>query len=203
MPYWKKIICLSNSRKIAGRCVAGKEIINDRIGHWIRPVGNSASRGVSISDQRYKDRNDAQLLDIIDIPFAKALPECHQAENHLLDTTHHWTRIGRFPWLDMPKLVDLPQTLWCNGNSSFSGRNNRLPAKTATDYSESLYLIHVDKVTLMVGQKAPQYSDSKRAVRAGFNYNGVQYLIDVTDPFIENSGPSRRQLHCRSAVSLH
>lgn len=185
MSYWKKVICLSNSRKKSGRCVAGKEIINGQIGQWIRPVSAHTSREVSIIDQRFEDKTNTQLLDIVDILFEKAVPENHQSENHLIDTSYYWTKTEKFPWDDMPKLVDTPRTLWSNGNSSTSGINNRLLAEQATDYSASLYLIHVEKVTLMVGQKAPQFSDSKRAVRAGFNYNGVYYLIDVTDPFIE------------------
>jgi hypothetical protein len=185
MPYWKKIICLSNSRKKSGRCVAGKEIAKGQIGQWLRPVSARISREVPIIDQRYKDGTDAQLLDIVDILFEKAIPHGHQSENHLIDTSYYWTKRGHSPWHDMPKLADTPKTLWYNGNSSTSGINNRLSAEQATDYSASLYLIHVEKVSLLVGQKAPQFSDSKRAVRASFNYNGVYYIIDVTDPFIE------------------
>jgi hypothetical protein len=191
MPYWKKIICLSNSRKKSGRCVAGKEIINGQIGQWIRPVSAHTSREVSIIDQRFEDKTNTQLLDIVDILFEKAVPENHQSENHLIDTSYYWTKTEKFPWDDMPNLVDTPRTLWSNGNSSTSGINNRLFAEIAVDFSESLSLIKVENIVLKVGKKAPQFSDSKRAVRADFNYNGVHYIIDVTDPFIENSYLSR------------
>lgn len=191
MSYWKKIICLSNSRKKSGRCVTGKEIINGQIGQWIRPVSARTSREVSIIDQRFEDKTNTQLLDIVDILFEKAVPENHQAENHLIDTSYYWTKTEKFPWDDMPKLVDTPRTLWSNGNSSTSGINNRLFAEIAVDFSESLSLIKVENIVLKVGKKAPQFSDSKRAVRADFNYNGVHYIIDVTDPFIENSYLSR------------
>lgn len=185
MPYRKTIICLSNSRKKSGRCVAGKEIIDGQVGQWIRPVSNFVSREVPVIDQRYEDKTATQLLDIVDISFEKAVPHSHQSENHLIDRSYYWTKTGRYPWKDMPKLLDSPKSLWCNGDSSFSGINNRLIADLAADFPASLYLIQVEKMVLKVGQKAPQYSDSKRAVRADFHYNGIHYLIDVTDPFIE------------------
>ena len=37
-----------------------------------------------------------------------------------------------------------------------------------------------------MGLKAPEYPDSKRAVRGEFTYRNVNYRIDVTDPFIES-----------------
>ncbi len=37
----------------------------------------------------------------------------------------------------------------------------------------------------MVGRKASEYVDSKRAVRGKFIYRGVNYRMDITDPEIE------------------
>ena len=42
----KRIVCLANSRKRGGRCVAGKELLADgRAGGWIRPVSAARKRG--------------------------------------------------------------------------------------------------------------------------------------------------------------
>lgn len=38
MPYTKRIVCLANSRKYKGSCVAGKEIMGNAFGGWVRPV---------------------------------------------------------------------------------------------------------------------------------------------------------------------
>ena len=35
----KRIVCLANSRKLNGRCLAGKEFGGKGVGTWIRPVG--------------------------------------------------------------------------------------------------------------------------------------------------------------------
>ena len=35
MPTVKRIVCLANSRKLTGRCVAGKELLEgNRLGGW-------------------------------------------------------------------------------------------------------------------------------------------------------------------------
>ena len=48
MPTVKRIVCLANSRKLHGRCVAGREWDGDRVGPWLRPV--SARAGQAVSD---------------------------------------------------------------------------------------------------------------------------------------------------------
>jgi hypothetical protein len=69
------------------------------------------------------------------------------------------------------------------GNGSYAGLNNRL--NIGQEDGISLYLVETDRLCLLVGRKAPDYADSKRAVRGEFVYRGVNYRMDVTDPEIE------------------
>ncbi len=183
MSYSLTIVCLANSRKCSGRCIAGKEIGGGGVGGWVRPVSDRESREISEEERRYRDGSLPHPLDIITIPMKKPLPEVHQSENHLIDQDRDWEKTGIFPWSDMPTLIDSPLRLWATNCSSYSGRNNRVPAGEPAD--SSLYLIQPSVVTLVVGVKAAEYPDSKRTVRAQFHYNSIEYLIDVTDPHIE------------------
>jgi len=47
----KKIICLANSRKYGGRCIAGKEI---RSRNWIRPIRDGGNGELRVSNLKYK-----------------------------------------------------------------------------------------------------------------------------------------------------
>lgn len=96
--YTKTIICLANSRKINGRCVAGKEIAGGKIGAWIRPVSSQPAGELSEKDRCYENCHDPKLLDVIRIPMIKAQPHGCQTENHLIDagyfSTNERKRVG-------------------------------------------------------------------------------------------------------------
>ena len=71
------IVCLANSRKISGRCVAGKRTSDNS---WFRPISNRAGHEISEFDRRYSDGKTAQLLDVIEIPCIEERPHGHQSE---------------------------------------------------------------------------------------------------------------------------
>lgn len=184
MAYAKRIVCLANSRKISGRCVAGKEISQQgKIDGWIRPVSDRPTGELSEEERRYKNGADPALLEIITIPMKNAAPHAHQPENHIIDPDRYWEKSGAYPLSQIDKLLDSPSTLWATGDSAYSHRNNRIPQDALPD--SSLYLVRVRAVTLVVGPKAPEFDNHKQVVRAHFSYGGDDYIMDVTDPLIE------------------
>ena len=79
MPSVKRIVCLANSRKLSGRCIAGREFDGRRAGDWVRPVSDSEHEEVSQRERQYEDGSDPKVLDIIDVPLVEARP---LAEGH-------------------------------------------------------------------------------------------------------------------------
>src|SRR6266436_6879901 len=96
--YTKRIMCLANSRKMSGRCLAGKEFGNNKFGSWIRPVSGREHEEISESDRRYKDGQTARLLDVVSIPMLKAKPGTYQSENHLIADQFYWTKSSVATW---------------------------------------------------------------------------------------------------------
>ena len=87
----KRIVCLANSRKMSGRCIAGKEILSDgRIGAWIRPVSDRENEEVSEYERQYIDGSDPSVLDAMEIPLIAPRPKDYQRENWLLNPATYW-----------------------------------------------------------------------------------------------------------------
>lgn len=127
MNYTKRIVCLANSRKMSGRCIAGLEIEGDRIGGWIRPVSGRPSEEIALSDRRFENGSEPELLDILEIPMLEPRPHSCQIENHLIDDKIYWVKDGEFPRQQLLQLCEVPNPLWVNGSHSYNGINDRIP----------------------------------------------------------------------------
>lgn len=51
----KRIVCLANSRKLAGRCIAGREWSTAGAGDWVRPVSKREHGDVGEYERQYED----------------------------------------------------------------------------------------------------------------------------------------------------
>jgi len=181
-PSPKEIICLANSRKFSGRCIAGKEIAGGRAGQWIRPIGHTETGELSVKEIAYRDGTDPRLLDVLAIPLSRHVPHSYQTENYLADEGL-WLKKGSFPVADLPGLCDPVDSLWRNGYSSGSGLNDRVPeAITQEQIRRSLLFIRPEQAMIAV-EEGPNLL---KRLRARFHFVGEEYCLPVTDPEVEN-----------------
>ena len=181
----KRIVCLANSRKMQGRCVAGRELNAGVVGAWIRPVSDRPAEEVSEYERQYPDGSDPRVLDIIQVPLIEARPRDYQQENWLLDPQLYWVKRGTLGWDDLSSLQDRRGPLWINGNSSYNGRNDRIPLAQAIELRSSLKLIHVRNLGLRVFAPGEAFGNTKRRVQARSAFDGADYALWVTDPIVE------------------
>ena len=181
----KRIVCLANSRKLHGRCVAGREWNDGQAGRWIRPVSNREHQEVSEYERQYEDGSDPQVLDVIDVRLVEPRPRGFQAENWLLDPEYYWERAGRLSWFDLPELADPAARLWLDGHSTYNGRNDKIPLEIADSVGDSLKLVHVDDLQLSVFKPGEAFGNTKRRVQGRFSHEGICYCLWVTDPVYE------------------
>ena len=98
------IICLANSYKHNGRCIAG---LNE-VSQWVRPLSPSKKRAID-KETRIIEGSEPQILDILEIPLHAHGPvEGCQPENKLLKTGQ-WKRVGQVTTKDLLK--------YCEGDS--------------------------------------------------------------------------------------
>ncbi len=181
-----QIVCLANSRKLSGRCVAGREWSADGgTGRWIRFVSERENQEVSEYERQYEDGSDPGILDIIEVPVLSPQPEGYQTENWLLDPDYYWEKAGVYSSFDLPDLIDPVEPLWIDGYSTFHGCNDTIPLEETAKVAGSLRLIAVEELTIEVFSPGEAFGNSKRRVQGQFMHAGQDYAFWVTDPLYE------------------
>lgn len=186
--YTRTFICLANSRKPpSGRCIAGKELGDERAGQWLRPVSARPGREVSEEERRYETGEKAQLLDIISVPLNSHAPLGHQTENHILAEDYYWTKLGTATWNQISAYIDqYDANFWIQAESTYHGLNDKVPELVAAGIGSSLKLIVPTNLKLqVVVDQGFEGRPSRRRLRAHFEYHHRSYGIIVTDPETE------------------
>jgi len=175
------MVCLASSYKCEGRCYAGKEVLDNRIGGWLRPVSNSPTGEISLEQCRYADGTLPKLLDIIEVPMLRPEPLHHQTENHLIDAGAPWSKAGEFNPRALSQLQDRPATLWLNTDHTQKGSNDCVSKAEAMAFPNSLLFIAPDNMSIQVVCRPWK---NKKTCRALFQYNGARYNLSLTDPAV-------------------
>ncbi|MEZ2220000.1 hypothetical protein [Rhizobium sp. RCC_161_2] len=184
--YSKTILCLANSRKTSGRCIAGRELINGQLGAWIRPVSSRENAELSEEDRRFENGQDARVLDIIRIPMLEPRPNAFQVENHLIDADYYWTLDGTMTSAQAKAAVDGAGTpLWSNQSSSYNGLHDRVQTEATLPADGSLRLIEVTDLEINVVVEGAEFGNGKRKVRGRFTHGATQHYLSITDPLAE------------------
>jgi hypothetical protein len=178
----RTILCLANSRKDLGRCVAGKEVLPGGYGPWIRPVSLRPGGEISDTERKLEGGRFLRLLDIVEIPILQPSPAGHQTENITIDAERRWVRRGSAEWEDLRAIVDDPPSLWPNGHRTRAGIDDRVRARDAAALKHSLLLIEPRDLCL-----ESALEDGRWRVRAHFHFKDHEYRLIVTDPAVEHA----------------
>lgn len=172
-------VCLANSFKEGGRCVAGIEmngnncILIDGKPKWIRPVFQTSEHG---QVPAYLV-NHINLLDIVEIDIIKEVPDGYQSENVQFDTNSIKV-IGTFPLKDLSNLCEKPTSL------IFGNTDKSVSIIDIALQNNSLILINTLNYTI---NEVTNPFTSKTRLRIVFNYGNNQYNLPITDiEFINN-----------------
>ena len=173
-----EIVCLANSRKRSGRCVAGLRV--DGAG-WLRPVGSNAEGILHSYHYTLPDNTEARLLDTLRIECSRAHPTPHHPEDWVAMPVL-WRLVERpitgerLAWL-RTQLATGPHLLGCTRDRI---RYDALPARPL---AHSLALIAPQDLHWMV--KSGKEKEAEHRVRACFQLGGMEYSLPLTDPLWE------------------
>lgn len=179
-PQRRRIVCLANSRKYGGRCLAGKEFDGTKAGTWIRPVSRSEYEEIALFRQTWGFFRPAQPLDVISIPLREpqSLRFSWQCENLPLG----WglmRKVGRLEWDELAGLVDRGADLWAGASRGVHPRNDRIKLKAAKLLKSSLCLIRPRKFSIRIENN--RFS-GRRQFRGLFTHRQQRFDLAITDP---------------------
>lgn len=189
----RQIVCLANSRKPDGKCLAGKALDDNS---WIRPpVSRRPNDSLSATEECVRG-NDCRcgrcnpivpsLLDIIEVDLTDYAGYAHQTENYYI-SDNKWKKVGVLPFELLKSYVDtVPGGLWINGFGTNRRKNDRVPAHLGSGLKNSLCLINVLNLSLTVVLDGVEYGHPRKRVYGSFYYYGTEYIIPVTDEVVEN-----------------
>jgi hypothetical protein len=181
----KLFVCLANSRKYSGRCIAGVELCRRPDGFlkmvetpehhpsWIRPVSQSEFGELSSDWVRHIRLGDLIEVDVENKPITHG----YQCENVYFDAKS----LQIVEHLDLTH--DRLSRLSVRENSLLFGcRGGSVPVDNLADVDNSLQFIKVEKATLR-WRDEPGMRPQERLV---FQYNNVGYDLPLTDiEFVE------------------
>ena len=166
------IICLANSFKEGGRCVAG--LRTDGKG-WVRPVAPDTSHSQLYERQlKLDDGTEPQLLDVVTVDLHEARPAPGQPEN--------WV-IGKTPWVlwERPAGRQLEPRLRSalNRNETLLGFDGRsIPESDAGSVTSSLTLVAPPVVLWSLGRDVGYRQQPAVLLKLGAKW----LRLPVTDP---------------------
>ncbi|MFP4306960.1 MAG: DNA helicase RecQ [Desulfococcaceae bacterium] len=182
-----RMVCLANSRKHGGRCVAGKRLAGDSAGEWIRPVSGGEDGALNPAAIGLDSGEPPGLGDILRVRIRRRGNSGYQVENRRVGPDP-WRKEGAWPSRRLDDLLDRPDRLWINGHSSADGVNDRVPVEWAeARAAHSLVFIRPADFAVHVRKGA----NGLKQVRAEFAYHGESYRLPVTDEAVERAFISR------------
>ena len=168
------VICLANSWKHGGRCVAGLRMDG---GGWVRPVSREPGGVLLAWHYTLASGGEAALLDVLQMRFVGPQPEPHHPENWLMDYGL-WAIAARPTPQDIHRV--LLQSL-ASGPALLGSMDKKISFATLQEShaTQSLALIRPQRLHWQVSQNQ---ASGKRRNRAVFTLDGAEYDLPLTDP---------------------
>jgi hypothetical protein len=177
------MLCLANSDKRGGRCIAGIRL-DDKLGQWLRPVGMNDEGELYPAQYRLPDLSDPEPWDILDVPLHETVSrKPHHPEDRKIAGTP-WRLVERCP--PTPALWNLLEDARATGPELFGCTERRKLPDTVSQQQSPASLTVVRplemRVTVELEQNPAWVGEwSRFRYRVWFFLNGTIYELPLTD----------------------
>ena len=179
-----RIVCLANSYKEGGRCIAGVKLdergLPEKPAKWIRPVCPTAEGEIPVHLVQ-----DIRPLDILEFEKTADVPKSFQTENVFFDEKSLQIT-GKFPQERLEVICDQRQFLLFGSRAKAVEQSSE-----AKKLNHSLTMIHTSHFKVY----EQFYEDRARPqIRLRFSFDIFSYDFPVTDPVFLSNYQQNKQL---------
>lgn len=169
-----KFICLANSYKEGGRCIAGVEIennnpvlVNGRL-KWIRPICNTEHGEVPTNIASH-----IQILNIVKIQTIDRPIDINYQSENIYFNENNIQVIDNFSKDRLDELCD-------NRNFVFGNKGKAVSSEFIVKLNYSLMFVKTDNFSF--ASRTYENTPDRTQIRMNFLYNNNKYDLPVTDP---------------------
>lgn len=168
-----EVICLANSWKHGGRCVAG---LRTDGGGWVRPVSDEPEGVLQSWHYTLAKGQEAAPLDVLRMQLVGPHPTLHHPEDWLMGCGQ-WERSKK---LSPPNVRTLLQNSLAAGPELLGDRSGKIAYASLQKNlaAASLALVRPEALSWQIGRTAT----GKRQIRAVFRLADADYNLPLTDP---------------------
>lgn len=174
-----QLICLANSKKNSGRCIAGVAISGDLTGQWVRPISELHDGRLELQHYSLGNQICPRIFDIIEIDLCAHKPKDYQPENWLISSDSSWKLVGRATKEQLNEHLKKKLSEASLNPELLKGREDRICYEDlqATPIDSSLTLIKPINILWNISTY-----EGKRKYRVKFMLSGQPYDLRITDP---------------------
>ena len=170
-----EIICLANSSKPGGRCIAGLK--TDSSG-WFRPVSSIGNGALSWRNYSLDNGNEPQLFDIVRVSCSAHCSKCHQPENWVING-QSWEFVG-LPSLEQIRKLLNPEVNKNSASPKLFGNLDRKICYSTFKQNPALSSLAIIKPYGL--EWIVERFENEKKYKAKFLLGGFEYKLPVTDP---------------------
>ena len=161
-----EMLCMANSRKPGGRCIAG--LLDDRT--WIRPVPTPEGGAVAASQCKLSEGRQVQQLDVVRLDIEQQVPLPHQPENRLMSKNQPWLLLRT---QSADKIASFLKNCEYNGDSLFGTKSDKVSRSQIENQG-------VDESLLLIRATRPRFYWKTNQLRVIFVHARAEYDLSVT-----------------------
>ncbi len=169
-----EVICLANSWKHGGRCVAGLRMDGEG---WVRPVSSEPEGVLQAQHYTLAGGGEAALLDVLKMRLVGPQPEPHHPENWLMECGQ-WKRPA---WAALDQVQAILQQSLTSGPELLGDCQEKIPYASLQQRPAAASLALV-RPEMLSWQIQGGLQTGKRRMRAVFTLAGNTYNLPLTDP---------------------